>query len=152
MRDHRQLGEGLTALDGGRRIGRRCPGEHAAWIERLANECREPLAWSGRTGQDDQQPRVGLGQDTLAAPRGDSLELLLRIGGAQDFGCGGWGTRPPGLRRGARLARPPDRAPARREAIEAAPEQRAAPPRPPHPPPERAPPRPPPRAAAPGQP
>src|SRR5439155_27197119 len=120
MRDHRQLGEWLTALDGDRRIGRRCAGEHAAWIERLANECREPLAWSGRTGQDDQQPRVGLGQNTLAAPRGDSLELLLRIGGAQDLGCGGWGTRLRGLRRGARLARRRDRAQARREAIEAA--------------------------------
>ena len=125
VRDHRQLRERLTALDAHRRIGRRCAAEHAAWIERLANECRQSFARARRTGQDDEQPRVGLGQDLLAAPGGDPLELLLRIGGAQDFRDGP-GVRLLLLLRGPRLTRGRDRAQARRERIEAPQQQPAA--------------------------
>ena len=126
MRDHRQLRERLTALDAHRRIGRRRGAEHAARIQRLANECRQALARSRRTRQDDEQPHVGLDEDALATPGSDPLELLLCIGSAQDFRCSGPATRLPLLRRAPHLARRRDRPQARRERIEAAQQQRSA--------------------------
>jgi len=110
-----QLRERLTAFDPHPRIGKRRRAEHAAWIERLANERRQPFARSRGTRQHDEAGARRLTEDAPAAPLGDPLEFLLRVGGAQDFRLRRRSARLPALRRSPRMPRRRDRPQARRD-------------------------------------